>query len=71
MIDFHTHILPGLDDGAKSVAISAGLLQMEADQGVKEIVFTPHYYAKKTVPRNFWKNAVKPFPLSKAKFLKI
>jgi protein-tyrosine phosphatase len=49
MIDFHTHILPNLDDGAKDAAISAALLQMEADQEVKEIVFTPHYYGKRSV----------------------
>ncbi len=48
MIDIHTHILPNIDDGADSVSASAELLQMEADQGVKEIVFTPHYYGTKT-----------------------
>ena len=49
MIDFHTHILPNIDDGANSVAVSAQLLAMEAEQGVTEIVFTPHYYGKRTV----------------------
>ncbi len=49
MIDIHTHILPNIDDGANSVSTSAELLRMEAEQGVKEIVFTPHYYGTKTV----------------------
>ena len=48
MIDIHTHILPGIDDGADSVSASAELMRMEAEQGVKEIVFTPHYYGKET-----------------------
>lgn len=49
MIDIHTHILPNIDDGADDTSASAELLQMEAEQGVKEVVFTPHYYGKKTV----------------------
>ena len=44
MIDFHTHILPGIDDGAKDVSVSAAMLEMEKEQGVNEIVLTPHYY---------------------------
>ncbi len=48
MIDFHTHILPNIDDGASSVSVSQRLLAMEAEQGVTEVVFTPHYYGKRT-----------------------
>ena len=33
MIDFHTHILPGIDDGAKDVSVSAAMLEMEKEQG--------------------------------------
>ena len=49
MIDIHTHILPNMDDGASSVDVSAELLKMEAEQGVREIVLSPHYYGKRTV----------------------
>ena len=49
MIDIHTHILPNMDDGANSVATSEQLLLMEAEQGVKEVVLTSHYYGKRTV----------------------
>ncbi len=49
MIDIHTHILPNIDDGADAMSVSAELLRLSADQGVKEIVFTPHYYGKNTV----------------------
>lgn len=48
MIDIHTHILPGIDDGAGDTSVSAEILATEAAQGVKEIVFTPHYYAQVT-----------------------
>lgn len=44
MIDFHTHILPGIDDGAKSLEESLSLLKMEQEQGVDTIVLTPHYF---------------------------
>ena len=49
MIDFHTHILPNIDDGAENVEIATRLLQAEVEHGVSEIVFTPHYYGKTTV----------------------
>ncbi len=49
MIDIHTHILPNMDDGASSVEVSAELLRMEAEQGVREIVLSSHYYGKNTV----------------------
>ncbi len=45
MTDFHTHILPGIDDGCKSVKESLALLQEEARQGVTEVILTPHFYS--------------------------
>lgn len=53
MIDIHTHVLPELDDGAKNERESAELLRQEREQGVSEIVFTPHYYGKKRPLREF------------------
>ena len=44
MIDLHTHILPGMDDGARDVNISLTLLRMEAAQGVDAVFLTPHFY---------------------------
>ena len=43
MIDMHCHILPGIDDGAKTVDDSMALLREEKNQGIKKIVFTPHF----------------------------
>lgn len=45
MIDWHSHILPGLDDGSRDVAESISLINMQASQGVRTVVATPHFYA--------------------------
>ena len=45
MIDFHTHILPGMDDGSRDVHESLQVLTLEDEQGVQEILLTPHFYA--------------------------
>ena len=41
-IDLHTHILPGVDDGARSMEDSLELAQMAVDSGVRTVVATPH-----------------------------
>lgn len=45
-VDFHTHILPGIDDGSKSLQESISLLRAEAEQGICHVVATPHFYAR-------------------------
>ncbi len=42
-IDIHTHILPGLDDGAKDMAESLELARCYQQAGVKKVVATPHF----------------------------
>ncbi len=42
MIDIHSHILPGVDDGSQSLDESLELLAIAADSGVHSIVATPH-----------------------------
>ena len=44
LIDIHSHILPAVDDGAKSPQESAVLLGQMAAQGVTLAVATPHFY---------------------------
>lgn len=44
MIDFHTHILPQIDDGASSVEESVEMIGLLQSQGVDTIVSTSHYY---------------------------
>lgn len=51
--DLHTHILPGIDDGSKSVEESVKLLQGLKNQDVKCICFTPHYYSHMVPAKEF------------------
>lgn len=44
MVDIHSHILPGVDDGAQSLEISVKMLQDQFVQGVSTVVATPHFY---------------------------
>lgn len=44
MIDFHSHVLPGIDDGSRSVRESLELLAMEKAQGIRLVAATPHFY---------------------------
>ncbi len=43
MIDWHTHILPGMDDGAETTEISFAMLDALAEQGFHEVFATPHF----------------------------
>ena len=45
MIDVHTHLLPGVDDGSPSIAASAPVLERFAAEGVETVVCTPHLSA--------------------------
>lgn len=53
IVDFHSHILPQLDDGSKSVEESLKMLRISAMQGVKRIVATPHFYPGSIDPGGF------------------
>lgn len=43
MIDIHTHILPGLDDGAESTEDALGMARAAWDEGITTIIATPHH----------------------------
>lgn len=45
-IDFHSHILPGIDDGAKTVEDSITMLKDSYEKGIRTVILTPHYYPK-------------------------
>lgn len=55
MIDFHSHILPEMDDGAENVGVSLELLRLSAEQGVEAMVATPHFYPHSEDPTTFLK----------------
>ena len=46
MIDFHSHIIPGIDDGAKTVEESISMLKSCYEKGIRTIIASPHYYPK-------------------------
>lgn len=43
LIDVHTHILPGVDDGSANFEESRRMLEMAYEQGIRTIFATPHY----------------------------
>lgn len=45
MIDWHSHILPGMDDGSRDVDESLSMIGSLGSQGVDCVVATPHFYA--------------------------
>lgn len=47
IIDFHSHILPNIDDGSDSVETSLLMIDAMLNQGVDTVVATPHFYAHK------------------------
>ncbi len=42
-IDIHSHILPGIDDGAKNFDMSMEMLEIAQQNGIKDIILTPHH----------------------------
>jgi protein-tyrosine phosphatase len=42
MVDIHSHILPGLDDGAGSFEGAVEMVQLAAANGTADLVATPH-----------------------------
>jgi len=46
IVDFHSHILPGIDDGSASVEESMAMLRAQTEQGIRHVVATPHFYAQ-------------------------
>ena len=47
MIDFHTHLLPGIDDGSQCLADTIEMATEERRQGTCHIIATPHFYASR------------------------
>lgn len=52
MIDIHTHILPGVDDGSRDWDMTLEMLKESFEAGVKKVIATPHYLP--------WKKNTKP-----------
>ncbi len=59
MIDFHTHLLPGIDDGSRDPEESLAILREQRRQGVDLIIATPHFYANRKTVEEFVHNRTK------------
>lgn len=53
MIDFHSHILPKVDDGPDRISDSLTMLRRSFLQGVDLVVSTSHFYANEEYPKDF------------------
>lgn len=54
LTDFHSHILPKLDDGSASVGESVEMLNRLSAYGVGTVILTPHFYAREKKPEEFF-----------------
>lgn len=43
MIDTHIHLVPGVDDGAKDIDVAIQMLHLANNEGVSEMILTPHF----------------------------
>lgn len=43
IIDIHSHVLPGLDDGAKDMDETLAMLRIAAKEGITDMIVTPHF----------------------------
>ena len=72
-LDIHSHILHNIDDGAPDLSSAIDLLQTAYNQGITDVLLTPHFYPmcdaledhKQTANANFneLKNAIKNRPV--------
>jgi len=53
MTDLHTHILPGIDDGAPDMETALSMLDAEQKQGVNTVALTPHFYRSRELLSDF------------------
>ena len=62
MIDIHTHILPNIDDGSRSIDETFNLLKEAQEAGFDKVVLTSHYmegyYETDSKERDVWLNAI-------------
>jgi len=62
MIDFHTHIIPNIDDGSRSIEETFNLIKEAKEVGFDGIVLTSHYienyYETNSPERDVWVKAI-------------
>lgn len=71
MIDIHTHILPGMDDGARNTEESTKLVEALYYQGISLIVLTPHFYPHRESLESFLCRREKSYELIRKHYINI
>jgi protein-tyrosine phosphatase len=51
MIDLHTHILPGFDDGAQTLSEALALARAAESEGISQMVASPHIWDEEALNR--------------------
>ena len=51
--DFHSHVLPNVDDGSDGPETSVQMLKLCAEQGITRVIATPHFYPQSDNPQRF------------------
>ena len=44
LVDFHNHLLPGIDDGSKSIEQSLEMIKIYNDLGIEKVIASPHIF---------------------------
>lgn len=47
LVDMHCHVLPGIDDGSKSMEQSLNMVKIAASEGIGTMILTPHFHPGK------------------------
>lgn len=55
MIDFHSHVLPGMDDGSPNTDTSMKMLELMRLDGIDTVIATPHFYGERESMDSFLK----------------
>jgi protein-tyrosine phosphatase len=53
--DWHSHVLPNMDDGSKNIEESLSMIRTLMEQGVTRVIATPHFYANDESVETFLK----------------
>lgn len=56
IFDIHSHLIPKVDDGSKSIAESIKMLQILKGEGVDNVLATPHFYPDSNSLETFFNN---------------
>ena len=67
MFDFHSHILPGVDDGSRNAEESLSMLRSSSEQHIDGIAATPHFYANMHKPEIWFEKRQAAFERLKAR----